>query len=452
MQTAFQPLFLRPLHSPRMEVIAMKADIKEWDPEDPKKWDKRLAWTTVWISTFSLTFGFCAWYLVPSLAPHLNAVGFHLDASQLYWLVAMVGLSAGTLRILWTFLPPIMGTRNLVFMSTILLLIPLGCWIYAVTNPGLPFEVLMLFAFLAGIGGGTFSGLMASTNYYFPKSKRGFALGVQGGLSDFGTSLVQFVTPIVITFSVFGILGSPQHEVVAGQVKEIWLQNAGWIWVPLVVILSILAIVLLRSVPVTANFKTQFSIFKSKHTWFMTLFYYGTFATFAGLGAHFALMGDGVFNHIEGAPSAIAFAWVGPAIGALARVGAGKVSDKIRGGRVTTIMAAAVIIGLIFLCVYKPDSVMGCWVWMIAMWWVFFWTGCGNASTTQQMAVLFPPVQGGAVVGWTSAIGAYGPFTIGVLLASTSPLVMFAVSAVIFAAILVINIFFYDRKNAPNRC
>lgn len=82
MQTAFQPLFLRPLHSPRMEVIAMKADIKEWDPEDPKKWDKRLAWTTVWISTFSLTFGFCAWYLVPSLAPHLNAVGFHLDASR----------------------------------------------------------------------------------------------------------------------------------------------------------------------------------------------------------------------------------------------------------------------------------------------------------------------------------------------------------------------------------
>lgn len=90
----------------------MKADIKEWDPENPKKWDKRLAWTTVWISTFSLTFGFCAWYLVPSLAPHLNAVGFHLDASQLYWLVAMVGLSAGTLRIIWTFLPPSDGNTK----------------------------------------------------------------------------------------------------------------------------------------------------------------------------------------------------------------------------------------------------------------------------------------------------------------------------------------------------
>lgn len=269
----------------------MRADIKEWDPEDSKKWDKRLAWTTVWISTFSLTFGFCAWYL----CRHWRHISTPSDSTStrnsFTGLVAMVGLSAGTLRIVWTFLPPIMGTRKLVFMSTALLLIPLACWIYAVTNPGLPFEVLMLFAFLAGIGGGTFSGLMASTNYYFPKSKRGFALGVQGGLSDFGTSLVQFVTPIVITFSVFGILGSPQHEVVDGHVRDVWLQNAGWVWVPLVIILAILAIVLLRSVPVTSNFKTQLSIFKSKHTWFMTLFYYGTFATFAGLGAHFALMG-----------------------------------------------------------------------------------------------------------------------------------------------------------------
>lgn len=139
-------------------------------------------------------------------------------------------------------------------------------------------------------------------------------------------------------------------------------------------------------------------------------------------------------------------AWVGPAIGCDFRVIAGKVSDKIRGGRVTTIMAAAIIVGLVFLIIYKPDSVMGCWIWMIAMFWVFFWTGCGNASTTQQMAVLFPPVQGGAVVGWTSAIGAYGPFTIGVLLASTNATVMFAVSVVVFVAILVINVVFYDGR------
>lgn len=119
----------------------------------------------------------------------------------------MVGLSAGTLRIVWTFLPPIIGTRYLVTLSSGLLLIPLFCWVYAVQNIDTPYWVLLGFALLSGIGGGTFSGLMASTNYFFPKDKRGFALGVQGGLSDFGTGLVQFVTPLVIGFSALSVLG-----------------------------------------------------------------------------------------------------------------------------------------------------------------------------------------------------------------------------------------------------
>ena len=90
----------------------MRPDIKVWNPENPAQWNKTLAWTTVWLSTFSLTLGFCAWFLVPSLAPRLNEIGFSLTHSQLYWLVAMVGLSAGTLRILWTFLPPILWYQN----------------------------------------------------------------------------------------------------------------------------------------------------------------------------------------------------------------------------------------------------------------------------------------------------------------------------------------------------
>lgn len=124
----------------------MRPDIKVWNPENPAQWNKTLAWTTVWLSTFSLTFGFCAWFLVPSLAPRLNEIGFSLTHSQLYWLVAMVGLSAGTLRILWTFLPPILGTRVLVTFSTGLLLIPLFCWVYAVQHVDTPYWVLLGFA------------------------------------------------------------------------------------------------------------------------------------------------------------------------------------------------------------------------------------------------------------------------------------------------------------------
>lgn len=152
---------------------------------------------------------------------------------------------------------------------------------------------------------------MASTNYFFPKHERGFALGVQGGLSDFGTGLVQFVTPLVIGFSALACLGSGQvAHLPDGKTITYWLQNAAWVWIPLVALVTILSWLFLRSVPVTANIKQQWAIFGNKHTWFMTLFYYGTFATFAGLGAQLALLGNHTFAGIEGAPSAVALAWL----------------------------------------------------------------------------------------------------------------------------------------------
>jgi hypothetical protein len=39
----------------------------------------------------------------------------------------------------------------------------------------------MVLAFLAGIGGGAFSGFMPSTSYFFPGGMQGTALGLQAG-------------------------------------------------------------------------------------------------------------------------------------------------------------------------------------------------------------------------------------------------------------------------------
>ena len=39
--------------------------------------------------------------------------------------------------------------------------------------------MLLVLAFLAGIGGGAFSGFMPSTSYFFPKRMQGTALGLQ---------------------------------------------------------------------------------------------------------------------------------------------------------------------------------------------------------------------------------------------------------------------------------
>ena len=103
----------------------LKADLSNWNPNDPQTWDSKRAWLTLWVTTYSMILGFCTWYIVSTVAPHLNKVGFDLTKEQLYWLTSMPGLAAGVFRLIWMFLPPVIGTRKLVTFSSLLLLMGL---------------------------------------------------------------------------------------------------------------------------------------------------------------------------------------------------------------------------------------------------------------------------------------------------------------------------------------
>ena len=98
--------------------------LESWNPEDAENWDSARSWKTLWITTFNLTLAFISWFLASALAPKLKNLGFDISAGQLYWLIAMPGLAGGTLRLIWTFLPPITGTRKLVTITTALFLLP----------------------------------------------------------------------------------------------------------------------------------------------------------------------------------------------------------------------------------------------------------------------------------------------------------------------------------------
>ena len=98
--------------------------LDSWNPEDAATWDSGRAWKTLWVTTFNLVLAFATWFLVSALAPKLNSIGFDLSKSQLYWLVAIPGLAGGSLRLVWTFLPPLMGTRKLVTITSALLVLP----------------------------------------------------------------------------------------------------------------------------------------------------------------------------------------------------------------------------------------------------------------------------------------------------------------------------------------
>ena len=154
--------------------------LTDWNPNDESKWDSKLAWRTLWITTYSLILAFCVWFLPSAIAPKLTALGFNLDKSQLYWLTALPGLAAGILRLIYMFLPPLIGTRKLVGITSLLCIIPMAGWFYVVQDNTTPYWVLLTLAFMCGIGGGAFSGYMPSTGYFFPKRLAGTALGLQG--------------------------------------------------------------------------------------------------------------------------------------------------------------------------------------------------------------------------------------------------------------------------------
>ena len=66
--------------------------------------------------------------------------------------------------------------------------------------------------------------------------------------------------------------------------------------------------------------------------------------------------------------------------------------------------------------------------------------------------MIFERRQAGGVIGWTSAIAAYGPFIFGVMLAYISPVLFFAMG-VVFAFIAgIISWWFYARPGAEKPC
>lgn len=430
--------------------------LETWNPEDPAQWDSGRAWKTLWITTFNLTLAFISWFLASALAPKLKNLGFDISESQLYWLIAMPGLAGGTLRLIWTFLPPIIGTRKLVSITTALFLLPLVGWGFAVQNPDTPYAVLLLLGVLSGIGGGAFSGFMPSTSYFFPKAKQGTALGLQAGIGNFGVSIVQFVTPWIVGFALAGgLLAAAQTYTDAAKdvSKDVWYQNAAFVWVPFVIVGAVLAWLLLRSVPVQARgVRDQFDIFSEKHTWIMTLLYVITFGTFSGFAAVFGLLiknayGSDVFGAAGIDPLKYVF-W-GALVGSAARIIAGPIADRIGGGIITVVSAAGIAASCAFTAFQLTPSAadqFSMFFWgMIA---VFFFAGIGNASTFKQMPMIFPPRQAGGVIGWTAAIAAYGPFVFGVLLAAVAPRVFFLAWAVLSAAGAVVAWWYYARPNA----
>ena len=444
--------------------VAQGAWLQSWDPENASQWSQggsRLAWRTLTLTTLNLTMAFIVWFLVSALVVRLPQIGFKFSASELFWLASMPGLAGGTLRLVHMFLTPMYGTRTVVSLSSLSLLIPLVGWFYAVQDPGTPYSVLLMLAFAAGLGGGNFSSFMPSTSLFFPKRLQGPALAIQAGVGNFGVSIVQFVTPWVIGFALAGgaaWMGESQTLTKAGVQSSVWLQNAAFVMVPFTLVFGVSAWLGLKSVPVKANFAQQFDIFGSRHTWSMTSLYIMTFGCFSGLAGTFPLLIKQNYGGFAGAPDPLAWAFWGPLVGSAARVVAGPISDRLGGARVTHWAAIGMTVCAAYLAgQMQPTSLDNFPVFVAGMLALFFFAGVGNASTFKQMPMLFAPRQAGGVIGFTAAIAAYGPFLFGMLFAWSfssfkSAMPIFWGLTVFFAFNLALNWWMYARKGSASPC
>lgn len=433
-----------------------------WDPEDPLFWAShgaRLATRTLWITTGALLLSFATWFMWSAIVVRLPELGFPLTITQRFWLAAVPGLVGATLRIPYSFLVQIFGTRLVVTLATASLLVPCVGVGLAVQNPQTPFGVLLCLAAAAGFGGGNFAAFMSSTSYFYPKARQGTALGIQAGVGNFGVSIAQFLIPYVIGVSLFGPLGGePLTWTKDGAQKQIWVQNAAFVWVLPVLFFTFAAAVGLRSIPVTGSFREQAVIFKRKHTWIMTVLYFMTFGSFSGFAAAFPLLIREVFGKVPGAPDPLQYAFLGALIGSTIRPPAGWLSDKIGGAKVTMASGLLLLLGSLAVPFYTaPTSAADFGPFLALMLLLFFASGVGNGSTFRMIPIIFPRKEAGPVLGWTSAIGAYGAFVIPMLFSWSlsrwhSPNAAFYLLGVFYAANLFLCWWFYTRRGAEQPC
>ncbi len=528
-------------------------DIEHWQPEDEAFWraeGARIASRNLWISIPSLLCGFAVWLMWGIITVQMLNLGFPFSREELFALTAIAGLSGATLRIPSSFFIRLAGGRNTIFLTTALLMLPAAGAGFALQNPETPLWVFQLLALLSGIGGGNFACSMSNISSFYPKRLQGTALGLNAGLGNFGVTTSQILIPAVMTVGLFGFLaGDPKALVqdsgtLIGRIpagSDTWIQNAGFVWLlllvplaflgwfgmnnlksvspaigttagafgkvlllygvglgvaaiglylylpaptglgllnmwvamPLIIVGTLFAMKAVAFGDMKPNLARQFKIFSNKHTWSMTALYIVTFGSFIGFSMAVPLSitvifgfqhlpdGAGGFTHVTpnpNAPSALTWAWIGPFVGALVRPIGGWISDKVGGSVVTQVISIVLVVasiaaGYAMYLAYRSPTPEEYFALFMALFIVLFAaSGIGNGSTFRSVGVIFDREQAGPVLGWTSAVAAYGsfvaPLVIGEQIKAGTPEYAMYGFAVFYALCLVVNWWFYLRANA----
>jgi NNP family nitrate/nitrite transporter-like MFS transporter len=200
----------------------------------------------------------------------------------------------------------------------------------------------------------------------------------------------------------------------------------------------------------------------------MTWLYVMTFGSFIGYSMAFPLLIRIVFGTLPDgapnpqAPNPFAYAWLGPLVGSLVRPVGGWLSDKWSGAKVTQVSTVVMILAALGVARYiglatgsgSPQQYFPPFLVLFLL--LFLTAGIGNGSTFRMIPMIFEPTQAGPVLGWSSAVAAYGAFVIpqifGAQIQAGTPQVALYGFSTYYARCLLLNWWFYARKNAEIPC
>lgn len=532
----------------------MKVNLEKWDIDNPVYWQnegKKIATRNLWISVPALLLSFAIWMMWSIITTKMKEFGFNFGMispgmsdeelkeqlaiiNNLYYtLPAIAGLAGATLRIPNSFLIGLAGGRNVIFTTTSLLLIPAIGVGFALRDQNTSYLTFAVLALFSGFGGGNFASSMSNISYFFPKKVQGTFLGLNAGIGNLGVGVMQKVIPWVIGIFFFSAFNSNGDQLVNQSLAG--LQNAGWVWVPLLVISALAAFFGMNNVitgtpkfsstlqgvwktlfmvflgvitaaigsyllvalqlnmwlvlpivivftlllmkylspkDISQSLNKQFSILSDKHNWIMTIIYTMTFGSFIGFSAAFPKLCQDIFVYTDAsnpqytnpnAPDFLTWVFIGPMLGALVRPMGGWLADKINSGsRVTTystLAQIAISLAVAYFIIQAKESEtpeIYWWPFFACFMVLFITTGIGNGSTFRSIPYIFKKEQAGPVLGWTSAIAAYGAFIIpnvfGEQIQLGTPEYALYGFAVYYIICLVLNWWYYDRKGSGIQC
>lgn len=410
--------------------------IDDWNPEDPAFWRQRgqkIARRNLRVSILTDHIGFCIFALWTIVVINLGNIGITLTLSQQFLLTLIPNLVGSALRIPYTFAVPRLGGRLWTTISAGLLLLPAG--LLAVVVPshwlahqaaGPQFWTLFACAATAGLGGAIFASSMANISFFYPESRKGFALGLNAAGGNLGVAAAQLFVPLLLIAGVAaGSLTKPVHPV--------HMAYAGWVFIPLIVVAAVAAWLFMDSLTeAKADHRSFVEAVRARETWILSLLYVGTFGSFLGFSFAFPLVIKSTFPEFLAAHPFIGtylagLSFLGALIGSLARPAGGWLADRVGGARVTvTVFAAmAACMGAAAYGV-QQHSFAGFFAAYLA---IFLLSGVGNGSIYKMIPSVFAALgarqaaarglapsattvefkrKAAAVIGIAGAVGAFG--------------------------------------------